>query len=265
MTQSKFLFFGLISIIFIASCSVESLNDPIIISLVDKEFELEMIEDLSATDNNILTIKIASLEDEDCLNASILTASNAIEGGANITIFDIVTPDDCEAGMAPARGMESLGALEEGDYTLEIELQDVIKNIGTLEVSDSRYKINMETEEGITWQESSLLKMPETALWGYTSYSDVEMLDIANEFIQEIESISRDFEGQSGNYAYFSVENEDTFVINNMDFIGGVRSFVRMFNGTSADIDELVQRYNKQANEAIRFYIFDGKGNEWAF
>jgi len=249
--------------IFSSACKIESLNDPIIISLVDKEFSLELWENLQSTANP-LEFHFQTIADENCLNTSIESSYTKENLQLNLTIFNILAPETCETGMAPAMGAEAIdGVVENGFYSLEIELQGVVNNIGTLQVSDDFYKVDMDQEIGINWAHDKLLRVPQFALWGYITYQGSEQLSIANNFVASLDGISSAFEGEDGYYGHFTLENTNLVAVQKAPADLNAKIFILSYSGHINAIDPYVDDFTNTAPEGMELHIFDGRGNEW--
>ena len=157
-----------------SACKLENLNDPIIVPLVDKEFSLDLWQVLGVNSPSNLELKIYTIEEEDCLNTMILSNYNRTGRNISLTLYDILDPEVCDPGPAPAQGTQLVADATPDVYTLTIELQDVVSNTGTLTVTDEAYQVVMEEENGTTWLHTKLQRIPRNALWGYLAYTNAE-------------------------------------------------------------------------------------------
>ena len=246
-----------------SSCKVELLDEPIIISLIDKEFSLELLENLQEGSNS-LEVHFETISDENCLNTTILSSFQQDGLNQKLTIFEILEPETCDPGMAPAKGVESIGDLNNDiSYPIQVELQDIVINTGSLTVSDVYYKIEMNEENGISWRHTTLFKIPQDVLWGYITYLDNEQLLLANDFVSSVEGVTLVAEASDGYYGHFEILNNNITVVKTAPEEVESRLFIRKLDGPADNITDIVKAFRANAPSGIELHIYDGNGNEW--
>ena len=246
------------------SCRVESLDDPIIIPLVDQEFSFQMWQNLSSDNPFPLEIRMYTIEDYGCLNTTILTSFSRSGRNLEFTLFDILDPEVCDEGLAPATATESLYDIQQDLYRLKIELQDVVSNEGWLTVDDNSYVISMDEESGISWDHYEMQRIPENALWGYISYPDATAQLQAEAFITELEAISATSMLEDGYYGHFSLTDSGTKLeVNTTTVPAQTVMFVLEHDGPRLEIDQQVEAFLTETNPEVKLHIWNGKGNEW--
>lgn len=248
-----------------SGCKLESLNDPIIVPLVDKEFSLDLGQVLGVTTLSNLKLEMYTIEEEDCLDTKILSNYNRTGRNISLTLYDILDPEVCDPGPAPARGTQLVTDASPDVYTLTIELQDVVSNAGTLTVTEDMYQVVMEEENGISWLHTELRKIPEDVLWGYLVYNNTEEENQIATLVSEINDLGSDPNLTDGYYGYFSVANsgnitalKDAPTTNNLMTV-----FVK-YTGETTEIDQKISEFlATPGNEAIQLVLLDSEGNEW--
>lgn len=264
MSNSCRLVVLLLLVMGVSSCKVESLDDPIIVPVVDQEFALELWQNLESSRMSPLEVRMYTLEDYECLNTVIL--SNYLRVGRNLelTLFDILDPEVCDPGLAPAVGLEELDNIDEDLYRLDIELQDVVSNLGWLTVTEDAYVIEMETENGISWLQNELRRIPENALWGFVTHTDLSSRQQAEALISDLFDLSSASDLEDGYYGYYLLSDNGTKVeVPSMSTQTQAETFLFKYEGALTEIDQRVEDFLANAPEGVELHFWDGKGNQW--
>ncbi|PSR11523.1 MAG: hypothetical protein DA408_20850 [Bacteroidetes bacterium] len=245
------------------SCKVDSIGDPIIVPLIDQEFVLDLWENLQATTTSPLEIKMATITNENCLNAGILSTYERNNRNLKLTLFEILDPEVCDPGQAPAVGQEAIYDVNSGIYQLDVELQGVVVNPGTLTITSSSYKVEMQEENGTRWLHYELYRVPNAALWGYVTYSNAFQEQQCTDFINDIAAVSDPIQLPDGYYGHFTVADGGELTVNKMPNQPGIRPFIYSYWGPKATIDNLVADFEATATTGMELVLLDQQGNEW--
>ncbi len=263
--NSRVVFVFLSLALVFSSCKLENLNDPIIVPLIDKEFSLDLWQALGTNTPSNLELKMYTIENENCLNTEILSNYNRTGRNISLTLYDILDPEVCDPGPAPATGSQSVADASPDVYALTIELQDVVSNGGTLTVTDEVYQVVMEEESGISWLHTELRRIPRNALWGYLAYTNAEEESRIASFVEEINNLGSELPLVNGYYGYFSVTN--TGDITELKDAPTTNEFAIIMVKYAGEISQIDQKVNDfletPGNEAIELVLLDSNGNEW--
>ncbi len=266
MFSKKWAFILLVCIsVYTSACKLNSLNDPIIISLVDKEFALELWQNLQSPTNS-LEIRFETIDDENCLNSSILSSYRNHSDNLSLTIFEILQPENCDPGTAPAKGVESIHSITEYiNYPLQIELQEVVNNTGSLTMTNTYYEVDMSDSNGINWKRTKLFRIPQDALWGYITYNGEEQLLTANDFIQTLqnEATTIPFNRGIGYYGHFELSSTNEITVKEAPEGEDSKVFLQSYNGSIENLEGLISTFRDTAPEGMELHVFDGKGKIW--
>lgn len=248
-----------------SGCKLDNLNDPIIVPLIDKEFSLDLWQTLGANTPSNLELRMYTIENEDCLNTKILSNYNRTGRNISLTLYDILDPEVCDPGPAPATGVQSVTDASPDVYTLTIELQDVVSNGGTLTITDEAYQVVMDEENGISWLHTELRKIPENALWGYLVYTNPEEESRIASFVDEINNLGSDLPLTTGYYGYFSVTDTGEITeLKDAPVTNDLATITVKYTGEAAQIDQKVSDFlGTPGNETIELVLLDSDGNEW--
>ena len=148
------------------------------------------------------------------------------------------------------------------DYDIDINLKNIIPNIGTLIVTDDYYEINIDEPNGILIPNNRLYKVPENTIWGYVAYDDATGEIPYDDFKGELNTITSSLIATKGWYGYFEIkENNEVQVANNLanNF---VQPFIFKYNGESNELEDLKNSYQTNFPN-MEFKIFTSKGEEF--
>jgi hypothetical protein len=255
--------FLLLSAVF-STCKLDDLDDPIIIPVLDEEFTLNLWENLGQGANAGLAIDIQSTTEQPCLNTGISSRYERTGSAISLTLFDIVPPEVCDPGIAPAIGVESLGNVEDGVFTLEIAIKDIVTNTGKLVVTPDYYQVQMDQEVGIKWTNYELRRIPANTLWGYLTYTTSAQRDYAAVWLSStLVANSQPANLTDGYYGYFNVSNGGTTLRIQAMPTSGVIPFALRFTGNPADIDAWVAAFRAGAAVNQSVSIWDAAGRVW--
>ena len=195
----------------------------------------------------------------------ILSNYNRTGRNISLTLYDIVDPEVCDPGPAPASGIQSVTDANPDVYTLTIELQDVVSNAGTLTVTEDAYEVVMLEENGITWLHTALKRIPRNALWGYLVPNNAEEANRIADLVEEINSLGTALHLSKGYYGYFSITSTgDITELKDAPTTNNLVTVMMNYTGESTQIDQVINDFlETPGNEAIQLVLLDGNGNEW--
>lgn len=266
MSQNRRVVFALFTLaLAFSGCKLENLNDPIIVPLVDKEFSLDLWQILGGNTVSNLELQMYTIEDENCLNTKILSNYNRTGRNISLTLYDILDPEVCDPGPAPASGAQLVTDANPDVYTLTIELQDVVSNAGTLTVTEEGYEVVMQEENGITWLHTELKRIPRNAFWGYLVHNNAEEASRIAELVEALNSLGTALDLSKGYYGYFSISNiGDITEFKDAPTTNNLVTVMMNYTGESTQIDQLINDFlETPGNEAIQLVLLDSNGNEW--
>jgi len=170
MTRPYFYFLLFLGL-FITSCQPDEVSPEININISD-ELQIELWEVLDPNQRE-LELRVSTLELLGCENYSISFSSYQTTNNSIISINNIVSPNECVTGQAPASSQVDLGQFSEGDHSIELNLKDSeITNLGLLKVRQNFYELEMESDHGIFLPWKVLNSVPEDLLWGYLIFEE---------------------------------------------------------------------------------------------
>ncbi len=265
--MSRILQIGLLFyiVVIFSNCRDESI-DQIIINVED-DFYIDMFEDIS-NGEKLFHITLKSIHNQDCLNSIIDYSLDVNEDDEQIilSINNILAPETCDPGNAPAFVSIPFENLKEQDYEIHINLKDVIFNKGTLFASSENYRLIMLSKDGFELLHDNLYKIPQKTIWGYVGYAEESGRMDSENFIKDLENLVTNIsiapiEYNTGFYGYFSINQDLSIFLEDVE-----DNFQSSFifydeNDSQSEIFDLIEQYC-DLNLGLNFYIFDAEGGE---
>lgn len=245
------------------SCDLSGLKDAIIVSEVDDEFYVDFWENLTGPNGRELVIKLESIKSEKCLNYRIDSQFSKESNRLTVNLNSIVKPLDCVAGEATVKQDVNAGNLLNGLYALNINLKSTITNNGQLLVSDNRYALDFQKENGIKFRRKSLLRVPDQAIWGYVEYAQKTDEPNARKFINELSALSgnaNDF--AAGYYGYFTIaESNPTLSVYEQSALSV--PYLLVYQDNEVKIKNLLASYRLTYGSQLKIHFYNAKGENW--
>ncbi len=245
----------------LVGCKLESLQDPIIVTNIEKEFYINLWEELYPNSRN-LRIDLQSIKNQDCLNYSIDYKWNAASNQFDLAINDIVSPMDCLPGLGPANAIIDVGDLENQFFKMNIGLGETVVNEGQLLVNSESYTLQMDTEEGIIIPEKVLRRVPNNSVWGFVAYQNSQDLPIASDLLGQLNTFGNPLTLTEGKYGYFSFL-DSKLLVSGAPATGQVSSFIIEYEGEQKAIQEVVDNFRASHAGSVTLKVFTSSGDTY--
>ncbi len=245
------------------SCQKDSNPDTNFVFDIEDEFELSLTEKLVPGDNTSFWLNISSLREFECTNYGLESSKNVfVNNSIQVAVSELIVPDDCIEGNAPAIGQVSFDALEPGTYEFSISIVNQIENKGTLYVQPDFYEMQIEDGNGILMPQTILQKIPNQTIWGYVSYED-NNIDLVGDLLADLNQSLESLTLPDGNYGHFQYNDGQVTIPNVKASYSKHRSFVFHLNISVDDLMEIVEEtYCPLYNDKIDLMIFTSDGHE---
>jgi len=247
--------------IFIILCSMSCADNLIPDETISVEdtFRVDLYESLDAISRSF-QIKATSIASENCMNSIIGYTLNKTPSLVSISFNDITTDGTCETGIAPAQSTIDLGVIENGTYTMQLNLKEVIFNNGSLVVSDEAYNLFMNSHDGVELTRLELKRIPENLIWGYVAYDNTSLDDACTQLLTDATDLMVPSNLKDGYYGYFELNQHILAPAQ-----GSSKAVVKPFYGLiDADLSELEaiavnfrENYQGQGAE-LRLFTWEG-------
>lgn len=249
-------------IVLTCACKLNSLNDPIVVPEIDKEFKVDIWENLQPT-GRTLVFKILTIKPENCENATVSYDYRQVGSLLTMSLNDINAPSDCNPGLSPASADIQAGYLSTGNYALNINLKNTVLNTGALHVNYEDYKIEMETEEGLTFVHRQLKRVPYSAIWGYVTYTENSQEANAQQMVDGIKSITNEANYPEGYYGYFNIAATNSEIsVYNQPVTTLIKPFIYDFPGDVQVLNDKLAELRSEAPAGVVVKLFNAKGQE---
>jgi hypothetical protein len=253
----------LVPLAFFVSCSQDPLGpDPLVD--VPNTFNIRLIEQLDST-GKAFSLEVTTIEFQDCMEKSVDFNLSQSYNAVLVSLNDIITPDECPDGSAPARSTVLLKDLEIRTYTIDINLKNTVKNTGTLTVLPDQFILEMETEDGFQVLNPELWRIPERTIWGSFSYATEDMAVVVQNFLADLESLCEENTFPEGDYGHFYVVNSESILIPDQAPAGLSfrRNFLFTCDPVSVGLPALMESYRTEYGVDIHINCLDDQGRTW--
>ncbi len=246
------------------SCKKEGIQDTNFVFDIEDEFELSLTEKLVPGENTSFWLNISSLREFDCANYGLESSKNIfINNTIEVAVSELIIPEDCLEGSAPAKGQVSFDALESGTYDFNISIVNQIENKGKLYVQPDFYELQIEEGNGILMPKSTLQKIPNQTIWGYIGYEDNNIAtvdDLITELNQSLEGLVL----PNGNYGHFQLNNGEVIIPKvNVAHSKHLNFIFHLKNDNVDELKKIVEEdYCPQYNGKINLKLFSSDGIE---
>lgn len=244
------------------SCNVDNEEEPIIIPFIEDEFYLDLWQNLTPNGSE-LEVHFFTLEEENCQNAEVLSSLRITGRFAILTLFEILAPETCIPGQAPATGKEVFSEVSNNTYNFTVELKDVVENTGSLTVTSETFSVSTPTN-GIQWRHGSIQRIPTQALWGYISYSSGEEQVKAQALHADLAGLTVPSSLADGYYGHFTLANDtQTIEVSGQEEELTYQSFIVESTLSDSEIEAWLSRFDNTASEGMQLQLWAGNGQQW--
>ncbi|MCP3931986.1 MAG: hypothetical protein GY705_23175 [Bacteroidetes bacterium] len=253
----------LFSLFFLLQCNPTQLGDPDVVVDIEDEFIIDIWEELHPLSRDFQLIA-ETLSPNPCLNTTIDISTIKKSNQLIITLNEIVEPEDCQEGEAPAHSKIGFGHLSPNFYELEINLKDIVINTGYLSVANDSYTVSMYSTDGFELKHNKLFKVPQNIIWGFTGHNggNPEVESHVNAFMNELKDITNEKEDiHPGYYGHFSISEEKEITFETETEFEVKQLFYYQFENELYELKGLINSYREQypGEFEIKLYLSNGE------
>jgi hypothetical protein len=249
-----FLFFILSGL---TTCKKEVLEPTIIVANIEREFVIGYVEKFSKSGRH-LQFEVSTIKNQPCGNYTVKTSWQQSPSLLSLNIDGIEKNNVCIGNAATAKGAETAQSLSEGSWSIDIKIQNIIRNPGKLIISKGSYQLILESTHGLSLIQKELKQIPSGTIWGTITYKP-EYAATARVFIEDLKKLTKNNLLDDGEYGYFSIQNE---IIKFRDTPSDL-STLPIVRNQSMDVDlilHLVNTYRSKHKENILIQLSDTNG-----
>ena len=256
--MKKTLFFILLvalsgSLILSSACKKNSDFQGTLID-VPKDFNAKMWQVLT-DDGGDFAIVLSTIKTQNCNNTAINAFPNIYGSHVILTIKDLTASSNCLGNGDVARDTIDGSHLTNGIYDFQLNLKDAVFNKGILTVSDNKFTLAMDTQNGIIVDATDLTRVPNNIIWGLVNYdngSDAQ----ADQFLSDLKSDAHNITLDNGEYGHFQINNN---IINlsaeTQTSRPNTKKFFFKLDNSIKNLSDLVQKYRKQYGSKMNLVL----------
>lgn len=192
---------GIVVILF-SSCQ-DDLGSENFINLED-EYELYITQELSPI-GGLASLEIKTSQLLNCSNYSIPYELIIESDHIDLTIEKVTIEGNCISEPTIITELVDF-KLDNNNIGINISLQEVVSNNGTIQVSDDEISLRLNSNDGIKISKAKINRIPRNMMWGKIEGGKIESIDQVNAYLETIE---KKVDIKKGDYAHFYINNED--------------------------------------------------------
>jgi len=242
----------------LASCSLIEEPEEITIVNIGTDYVLEVSQKLSPGPNPF-QIDISSIETDNCQNSTIGLSTTHSGNDITLDLKDIINPNKCIRVSESVKANVDL-SLELGLYNIVVSLKDITQNQGILEVTEERFKMELETENGIVVLRQEILRIPDEYFWGQFKLNDIQELSAVKNFLVELQNDHSKNELSDGNYGYFKL-NSGSLQFENSEVGSLVENFIFKENHSFLQVKNAVSNFAER-HPSVDVQLFHSSGDK---
>ena len=232
----RYFFWLFIGIILINSgCSKQA--DPLNFVNIDDQYELQLHQTLSPN-GGIPSLQINTIRKQECSNAYISHFSTISDNKIQIFLNDILTEGDCISGNEIITEEINLDSPNSA-IPIEIILQEVVKNKGTLFTDKTEFELILGEFDGLKISKTHIKRIRPNMIWGsYASSNEAIITQIS----QYLKSLDLKITYVKGDYAHFYINQDESAIIYNSEIENQITFLIatdEMFENIKSNIQQL--------------------------
>jgi hypothetical protein len=243
-----------LALVSLAGCYAPQDEDPDIIVTLDPEFTVDLFEQRDSLNGApTFGLWVESMQQFDCGNYQIDALVTVSSNEINIQLQEIRTPDSCLGAPSAAKGFLPIGDLADGMYDFRLSLNPVIVSKGVLVVQNGHYELLIPNPQGIDFQNRVLEALPEGYVWGYALTPDEQDQPVADQFVQNLKTLTQEPVLTPGFYSYFTVSGTGQYYFHrSIAPMGQHRPFLRrLSDDMQGSVRNLLQGYRNAPSQAL--------------
>lgn len=260
------MFSGLLltAVIFLSVCSCASREEePDIIIRLEPEFVVDLFETRNPADGSpVFGLWMESRDTFDCADYRIDAQVDVSVDAVNVRILGVQKPLLCSGAPDRVRDFVGIGPLANGVYAFQLQLGEPLVNKGILTVQDGRYSLDIPEPAGIDLQNRVLQHIPDGYAWGYVVRADESVKPAADNFIQELKTLTTEPGLPPGYYGYFTVTGTNSlFFHKSWAPVKFSELFLRRMTAPPAALRNSVQGFRNAAQHPLEIKCLTTAGD----
>lgn len=216
-------------------------------SLIDvpKDFNAKMWQ-LLTDDGGDFALVLSTTKAQACNNTVVNAYPNIYGSNVIVTIKDLTAPTNCLGTSDFARDTADVSHLANGKYNFQLNLKDAVFNKGLLSVTDTKYTLAMETQNGIIVDATDLMRVPNNIVWGLVNYDNGNDAQ-ADQFLSDLKSVAHIISLDNGEYGHFQINNNTISLPTEAQTTRpNTKKFFLKLDNSITNLSDVVQKYRRQ-------------------
>lgn len=233
-------------------------SENIIVPLfpIDSKLNLKVFEEISSSNNNV--VLLCSTENIYSPAGSTIISGFTKENNLIKIVFTGLSISNHGATIfSPAYSRYDLSTLHVGSYQLEISINGK-KLIGLITVSGESFKLQMQPNNIIHFDNEILYRVPKTTIWGQAESKE------QSQYQQFLDSLivlgAKPHNLNPGDYNYFEVDAQGGFNTHSALSMSYGKYFLYNFEGDTTLTRNLIKRFAKRYLDSLNIQFNGGRG-----
>jgi len=225
----------------------------------NKNIVIRLIEHVDSTQRT-LTLTCGTEEKYMCSNYSIAFSHTVINGKISLNFTDIIKPATCMRAIGPATATINLGALNNMNYEIEINIGGS-KIIGQLAVSNNSYHVTIPDQSKVKFVNPDLYRVPDNTIYGTVNYHSGTTSAIAQKFLDSLKHYGATTAlFIPGDYGSFQIEDNGQIkqTLNTAYYF--TQNYIYNYNNSSESLKNLVKHFGVQYPDLIQIRLYTTRG-----
>ncbi len=231
---------------------------------VSKDLNAKMWQTLNDNGGDFALV-FSTTQTQKCNNTTINAFPNVYSNNVIITVKDLGVPTNanCYGSGDYARDTTVVAQLANGTYIFQLNLKDVVFNKGSLVVSDNKYALSMETQNGVNVDASDLMRVPSNVIWGLVNYDNGADAQV-DLFMNDLKSLAHIVSLDDGEYGHFQL-NKGVLSLpaETQTTRPNTKKFFMKLDNSIKNLSDLVQKYQQQYGSKITFSVNTWNGKKF--
>jgi hypothetical protein len=190
----------------LTSCNVGLEESPKLITDIDDEFSIDLLEVLTPQMRS-LEFRTTAINNRRCVSYKINQELSVGFFSISLNFSKVVVSGQQNCDMQePVIAVARLNALENGVYDLQFNINKNIVSRGKLLVSDEDYELVFTAVNGIILLNRKLNRIPAQTVWGFIAYQENSLDDVQEKLVNEFKDLTQLTQLPVGNYGYFNID-----------------------------------------------------------
>jgi len=247
----------LVLVSWLAACSVIDEPEEITLVNIGTEYYIELGQSLQIGPNS-LRIDISTFDTNNCESSYIDFTFEALPHLIRINLDDTVHPSPCIKTEEAIQSSIDL-PLSQGVYEMNILLKGIVQNDGAVVVTKDKFKLKLETENGVIVLRQEINIIPDGYVWGRFKVLDANDLTEVKKAVQKIRDSNSKSELANGNYGYFEVNGHQVTLLTGAPASGITETFLLKSDQAFSALESLMVRFS-ELHPNVKIELYDSQG-----